>query len=238
VAPCAAFVGCIAGLFLAVADAQAPGSSTSSVGRADHAGEPSAVAVADRGRLVEGEALVDRWLAEVQTFRADFEQGVYSSDERLVESASGSLSLRRPDEFRWSYKEPYAQQIVADGKNIWIYDVDLEQVTVTPMDEAVASTPAMLLSGDRAVRDGFKVVETFSRDDLEWVRLVPQSAGTDFASVLLGFAGDEPRRLELVDGLGQVTRIEFSAVELNPRLPRNTFDFRVPRGVDVIGTPG
>lgn len=186
----------------------------------------------------DGAALLDRFLDEVDTLEASFEQHLWTADERLIESASGSFALRRPNEFRWIYETPYEQQIVADAKNIWIYDVELEQVTVTTMDEAVASTPAMLLSGDRAVREGFEVVETFVRDGLDWVRLAPQLAGTDFKSVLIGFSGREPRRLELVDGLMQVTRIEFSDIALNPRIPDDAFEFDVPDGADVIGTPG
>jgi outer membrane lipoprotein carrier protein len=186
----------------------------------------------------DGAALLDRFLDEVTTLEAHFEQHLWTADERLLESASGSLTLRRPNEFRWSYETPYEQQIVADAKNIWIYDVELEQVTVTAMDDATASSPAMLLSGDRAVREGFSVVETFARDGLDWVRLAPQLEGTDFQSVLIGFSGTEPRRLELVDGLKQVTRIELSDIAINPRIAEGAFELDLPDGVAVIGTPG
>ncbi|MBN1239335.1 MAG: outer membrane lipoprotein chaperone LolA, partial [Gammaproteobacteria bacterium] len=127
----------------------------------------------------DGAAALDRFLDEVETLEARFEQKLWSADERVLQSASGTLTLRRPNEFRWSYEEPYEQLVVADAKNIWIYDVELEQVTVTPMDDAAASTPAMLLSGDSAVREGFTVSETFERDGLDWVRLSPQLKGTD-----------------------------------------------------------
>lgn len=186
----------------------------------------------------DGAAVLDRFLDEVETLEAEFEQNLWSADRQLLQSASGSVALRRPNEFRWSYEQPYEQLVVADARNIWIYDVELEQVTVTPLDDSAASTPAMLLSGDRAVREGFTVVESFARDGLDWVRLAPRLKGTDFESVLIGFSGTEPRQLELVDGLNQVTRIEFSRVEINPRIRDRVFEFDVPDGVDVIGSAG
>jgi outer membrane lipoprotein carrier protein len=192
----------------------------------------------DAGASLDGGALLDGFLDEVETLQADFEQELWTADERLLETASGSLTLSRPNKFRWRYDEPYEQLIVADAKNLWIYDVELEQATVTAMDETAASSPAMLLSGDRAVREGFSVVEAFVRDGLEWVRLTPDLEGADFTSVLIAFSGNSPRRLELVDALQQVTRIEFSNVVVNPELSEDAFDLDLPDGVDVIGTAG
>jgi outer membrane lipoprotein carrier protein len=183
---------------------------------------------ADRGVL-------DAFLDEVQTLTADFEQEIRSADGALVQTASGTVALSRPNRFRWVYDQPFEQRIIADGKYLWIYDVELEQVTRAPIDDTVASTPAMLLSGDKAVREGFTVVESFERDSLSWVRLEPNLPGTDFQSVLIAFEGLSPRRLELEDTLNQVTTIQFSNVELNPKLRDRLFEFKPPRGVDVIG---
>src|SRR5690606_4074963 len=140
----------------------------------------------------------------------------------------GSLTLSRPNQFRWSYEEPYEQLLIADADNLWIYDVELDQATVTAMDDTAASSPAMLLSGDRAVREGFAVVEAFEREGLNWVRLKPELEGTDFTSVLIAFEGNAPRRLELVDALQQVTRIAFSNVVVNPRLEDDAFELDLP----------
>jgi outer membrane lipoprotein carrier protein len=187
---------------------------------------------------LDGNRLLDTFLGEVETLQADFEQELWTADERLLETASGSLTLSRPNKFRWHYAEPYEQLVVADAENLWIYDVELDQATVTAMDETAASSPALLLSGDRAVREGFAVVEAFERDGLEWVRLRPELEGTDFTSVLIAFDGNSPRRLELVDALQQVTRIEFSNVVVNPELNEDAFELDLPNRVDVIGTPG
>ena len=119
-----------------------------------------------------------------------------------------------------------------------MYDVDLAQVTVSPLDDTVGSSPAMLLSGDRDVREEFDVVETFMRDGLEWVKLVPKTGAADFRSVTIGFEGTAPRRLELVDGLNQVTRIALANVVVNPELADSVFEFTPPAGVDVIGEKG
>ncbi|MCY3730361.1 MAG: outer-membrane lipoprotein carrier protein LolA, partial [Rhodospirillaceae bacterium] len=120
---------------------------------------------------------------------------------------------------------------------LWIYDVELGQATVSPLDEPASATPAMLLSGDQAVRDGFEVLESFAAGEIDWVRLVPRLEGTDFSTVLIGFRAGELAGLELVDGLDQVTEIQFGEVEVNPAIPDDAFDFSPPEEVDVIGEP-
>jgi outer membrane lipoprotein carrier protein len=121
---------------------------------------------------------------------------------------------------------------------LWIYDVELEQVTVAPFDDSVASSPAMLLSGDRNVREEFEVVSAYTFEGLDWVKLEPIAGGSDFISVLIGFSGTTPRRLELVDGLNQVTRIELTNLVVNPELDGGLFELEVPAGVHVIGGEG
>lgn len=180
---------------------------------------------------------LDQFLQDARTVRAEFRQELWNSEGQLIERAAGTLSLKRPNRFLWSYREPIDQLVVADGENLWIYDVELAQATVTPLDDAVAATPAMLLSGDQAVRDGFDVLESFTANDIEWVRLAPKLEGTDFRSVLIGFKEAALDSLELVDGLDQVTFIQFTEVEINPDIEDERFDFSPPEGVDVIGQP-
>jgi outer membrane lipoprotein carrier protein len=184
-----------------------------------------------------GEEHLQSFLDDVQTLQAEFYQELWSADEELVEIATGSLSLRRPNHFLWSYQSPIEQLILADGESLWIYDVELEQATVTPLSDIIEATPAMLLSGDQAVRDGFEVLESFAADGLSWVRLAPRIPGSDFRSVLIGFQDAELARLELIDGLDQTTRINFSEVLLNQDLAVDLFSFDPPAGVDVIGEP-
>jgi chaperone LolA len=185
-----------------------------------------------------GLARLEGFLSGVESLTADFKQELWTADHKLLQTETGTLALHRPNRFRWTYREPTELTVVADGAKLWIYDVELAQVTVAPLDSTVGSSPAMLLSGDRAVRDGFEVVQTYTLDGLDWVKLAPKTAGSDFTSVLIGFSGTAPRRLELVDGLNQVTRIELDGLAVNPAIDAATFEFEPPSGVDVIGGEG
>ncbi len=182
---------------------------------------------------------LDAFLDGVQSLTADFTQEIWadSAADGPSERASGTLALKRPNRFRWTYAKPETT-VVADGTKLWIYDVELEQVTVAPFDASVGTSPAMLLSGDRSVREEFDIERRYALEGLDWVKLVPKAAGSDFKSVQIGFMGREPRRLELVDGLNQVTRIELENLVINPELPAETFELDVPPGVDVVGDEG
>src|SRR5690606_692772 len=126
-----------------------------------------------------GAALLDEFLSTVDTLEANFEQHITDVDGRPVESGAGKLWLRRPNRFRWRYDEPYEQLIVADGSNLWMHDVELDTFTVSPLDDAVASTPAMLLGGDRTVHEHFRVLDRFVEDGLTWVALAPLDERSD-----------------------------------------------------------
>jgi chaperone LolA len=180
----------------------------------------------------------------VQSLTADFEQELWSSDQQLEQTDTGSLSMKRPNRFRWVYEAPNDEGelvpslvVGADGERLWIYDVEIAQVTVTPFDDTVGASPALLLSGDRNVRDEFEVVDAFESEGLDWIKLEPIGS-SDFSAVTIGFSGTEPRRLELVDGLGQVTRIVLDNLVVNPEIGSDVFELDVPAGVDVIGGEG
>ena len=180
---------------------------------------------------------LEAFLEEVRSLTASFTQELWTEDEQLLQTDTGSLSLRRPNRFRWAYDAPAELVIVADGAKIWIYDKELAEVTVTPFDDSVGASPAVLLSGDRNVRDDFDVVESYTRDELDWIELAPKAA-SDFSSISIGFSGTEPRRIELVDGLGQITRVALDDVVVNPAIADDVFRFEVPPGVDVSGNDG
>ncbi|WP_428101946.1 outer membrane lipoprotein chaperone LolA [Candidatus Rariloculus sp.] len=188
--------------------------------------------------MAPGTAALELFLDEVQTFTAEFEQELRSSDQRVLETAAGTLSLKRPNRFLWSYEAPIEQLVIADGEQLWMYDVDLAQVTVTPLEPGDAASPAMLLSGEQNVRDSFDIVDDFALDGQDWVRLSPKPGGADFRSVLIGFRDGLPAELELVDGLDQTTSIVFSEIAVNTGLSDSVFEFEPPAGVDVIGGEG
>lgn len=181
---------------------------------------------------------LDTFLERVQSLSAEFTQELWSADQQLIEASDGTLELARPNRFVWHYRTPNEQKIVADGTRLWMYDVDLEQVTVTPLAELDQANPAMLLGGDREVRESFEVVQTFALDGRDWVRLAPKRGGADFVSIAIAFRDGRPEELEFVDGLDQTTRIVFSALQINPPLDAATFQFDPPVGVDVFGDEG
>lgn len=184
----------------------------------------------------EGMDRLQAFFNEKGAMRAQFVQTVQGAAFAQPEQSSGILTMQRPGKFRWDYQKPYQQQIVADGKNLWIFDVDLEQVVVKPLDEALGDTPALLLSGDGSVSERFDIKELDGReDDLLWVQLTPRQEDTGFQAVRLGFGKQYLLAMELVDGFGQTTTLTFSEVEMDISLPADTFHFVPPEGVDVIG---
>lgn len=181
-------------------------------------------------------ARVETYLGSLKTLSAEFAQVVRNRDGDIVDRASGTLSLSRPNRFRWDYREPYLQTIVADGSRLWLYDSDLEQVTVRTLESGLGSTPAMLLSGGGKVRDAFEGLPAERKGDWVWSRLRPKQGGSDFEQVSLAFdARGELAAMELRDKLGQATLIEFGAVRRNLPLEEALFRFEPPPGADVIG---
>jgi len=193
---------------------------------------PALPAAADDGSV----ARVEAWLESVRTLSADFVQVVRNRDGQISSRVTGRLSLSRPDRFRWDYREPYVQLIVADGRRLWLYDADLEQVTVRPLESGLGSTPAMLLSGAGSVADSFTGGPVERDGDWTWCRLLPKQHGSDFESVSLGFDGRGGLvAMQLRDKLGQSTELDFSDVAQNPTLDPALFQFTPPKGADVIG---
>lgn len=178
---------------------------------------------------------VERFLDGLQGLQAQFQQTLTDSKGIVTGESSGTLAIRRPNRFRWDYRQPNEQLIVADGARIWLYDKDLEQVTVRRVDESLSATPAMLLSGAGTLSDNFKATQTQQEGGVQWVRLEPVRNDTDFKYVRLGFAGDALKFMQLADKLGQTTSLEFSKFERNPPLDPSQFVFAVPPGADVIG---
>jgi len=179
---------------------------------------------------------VQRYVERLSTLRADFRQEVLDSSGAVREQADGTLMLQKPGRFRWEYRHPSEQLLVSDGKTVWLYDADLEQVTVRRIGDSLSTTPAMLLSGRGRVDESFTASDGGQVGGLDWVELVPKLEDTDFRSIRLGFRGAELVHMDLVDRLGQTTAIDFLDVERDPKLPADTFTYVPPPGVDVVGS--
>jgi len=197
--------------------------------------------VAAAAGVADGKQRAEQFLQGLEGLQAQFTQRLSDRSGQVTDESSGTLAIKRPNRFRWDYREPHEQLIVADGTRVWVYDGDLEQVTVRKLDVALSSTPAMLLSGEGALTDNFNIADASDRDGVLWVRMEPKRNDTDFRAVRLGFAGNKAQELkfmELSDKLGQTTLLEFSKFERNPRLDASRFVFKVPAGADVIGDAG
>ena len=185
----------------------------------------------------DGEALVNAFVNDVVTFSGDFEQSLIDPDGRLLETTSGTLEIQRPGRFRWVYEEPYEQWLVADGTNIWSYDVDLEQVTVKAQADALANSPALLLGGSGQAMDQFEHGGSFVESGLTWVRLLPVDTDSGFRRVELGFENGRLSRMVFLDNLEQTTGVVLENVVVNEPIDAARFEFVVPDGVDVVGKP-
>ena len=175
------------------------------------------------------------YLRSTQTARADFEQQVFDGEKKLVQHSRGSFALLRPGRFRWTYAQPYPQLIVGDGARVWIYDEDLNQVTVRAMAKALGSTPAALLAGAADVERAFALKDAGRRDGLEWVAATPREKEAGFERVLLGMGDAGVQAMELADHFGQTTVLRFSNIARNPTLDAGAFRFTPPKGADVLG---
>jgi outer membrane lipoprotein carrier protein len=172
---------------------------------------------------------------DAKTGRASFTQVVTSPDGAKKKSSSGSFEFARPNRFRFAYAKPYEQVIVGDGQNVWLHDVDLQQVTVRPLDQALGATPAALLAGASLDKD-FELKAQPSANGLDWVQAVPRAQGdsASFQSLRVGFKGKVLAAIELLDNFGQRSLLTFSDVTPNVVLPADAFRFTPPKGVEVL----
>ncbi|MGI9308736.1 MAG: outer membrane lipoprotein chaperone LolA [Gammaproteobacteria bacterium] len=185
-----------------------------------------------------GVDLFNRFLQTTQTFEAGFVQQVRDDAGAVLEEAGGRVWLHRPGRFRWHYSEPFEREIVSDGKQLWMFDAELEQVTVARLTSGLGKTPAGILSGDTEVLEKFSAGPVSEVDGISWIELRPKQADSDFAEVGLGFAGTMLAQLMLKDRLGQTTAIVFTDAVLNPQLADELFVFEVPENADVIEHSG
>ena len=171
----------------------------------------------------------------METLRARFDQQVISTDGMVQDGSSGQVWLRRPQLFRFAYGGDYPEVVVADGKNIWIYDEMLEQVTVKGQSEAAANSPLMLLTDLAQLDSQFEVREVGDTDGIQLLELRSHSAETEFERILLGLRDNSLQLMVMEDAFGLRTELKFHDVEKNPQLESGLFTFEPPESADVIG---
>ncbi|MFZ3068605.1 MAG: outer membrane lipoprotein chaperone LolA [Gammaproteobacteria bacterium] len=173
-------------------------------------------------------------LNNVKTMRANFVQTVYDNRNKAMQQSIGRMAMQRPGKFRWDVTKPIPQLIVANQSRLWIYDPDLEQVTIRSLAQATGETPALLLSDVDNVLDKDFKVQPLKKGSGTWFKLIPKKADSMFAWIELGFTDGKISEMRLQDHLGHVTSVKFKNIETNVALSANLFVFKTPANVDVI----
>lgn len=201
------------------------------------------VVIAAIAQLASADGLksLESFMTSTQSGRADFTQVVTSpaKDGKAARSktSSGTFEFQRPGRFKFVYQKPFEQTIVADGNTLWLYDVDLNQVTQRAQSQALGSTPAALLAAApdlQALHADFTLSSAPTQDGHEWVLAVPKTKDGQLQSVRVGFEGQQMAALDILDSFGQRSLIRFTALQVNPALPVAAFQFKLPAGADVV----
>lgn len=178
--------------------------------------------------------LFQQLLVKLQVMRGDFQQTIFGANGDVIQRSSGKMALKRPGKFRWYTLKPNKQLLVADGKNLWIYDVDLEQATVRQQDQGIGESPALLLSGTSAILSKEFTVDKLRSKVGERYKLLPKASSGSFKMVLLHFEHNKLIGMDLYDKLEQHIKLAFSQVSTQSAANK-LFNFIPPKGVDVIG---
>lgn len=199
------------------------------------------IAAAAQSAWADGLTSLEAFMKGAQAGRADFTQTVTSPPKdgqaARTKTSSGTFEFQRPGRFRFAYAKPFAQTIVADGKTLWLYDADLNQVTQRAQSQALGTTPAALLASApdlQALRKDFTLESAPDQDGLQWVLATPKTKDGQLKSVRVGFQGEQLAALDILDSFGQRSLIRFSNVQSSASLPASTFEFKPPQGADVV----
>jgi outer membrane lipoprotein carrier protein len=175
------------------------------------------------------------FMKDLHTLQAAFRQTILRPDDEASYTSYGVFYLKRPGQLRWEYENPATQVIVADGKRIWLHDIELEQVSHRSQKAALEGTPAQLLSGTAPVEDNFELQDLGEQEGLSWIELRPKDKETQFVKVLLALSDNQLQHMEMHDSFGQITRFFFYDMQRNPALSPELFVFVPPPQIDLIG---
>ncbi len=189
------------------------------------------VVLASPVRASELSGLLDK----MTTMRAGFTQTIYDNNGKAVQKSGGQMALQRPGKFRWQVSKPMPQIIIANGEKLWIYDPDLQQVTIRSLKTEAGDAPALLLSQQNtSLEKDYDIQELTNDKSMRWFILKPRKKDNMFASVKMGFQNNQLKEMMLQDQIGHATRVEFAKIEMNVNLPASLFVFKAPSGTDVI----
>ena len=189
----------------------------------------------------DGMQALEAFVRTARTGRAEFTQVVTAparqGQQARSRTSTGSFEFSRPNRFRFEYRKPFAQTIVADGRTLWLHDIDLNQVTTRPQAQVLGATPAALIAAApdlSSLRKDFELANAPDRDGLQWVLATPKVKEGQLTSVKVGFRGNELSVLEILDSFGQLSVMKFDRLQLNVPVPDGAFEFKPPQGADVV----
>ena len=178
---------------------------------------------------------VTELLNQTSTMQANFKQVTYDNHQKAIQTSTGKMALSRPGKFRWEVLKPVPQLIIANQSKLWIYDPDLQQVTIRALQQAAGESPALLLSHvDNTLENDYTVTELPQNAGLRWFSLKAKQKDNMFGDVELGFNNANLTEMRLQDNLGHKTTVDFKQISANANLPAHLFTFKTPVGVDVI----
>jgi outer membrane lipoprotein carrier protein len=183
---------------------------------------------------VQAAPAIEDYFSNLDSFESQFIQRLFSPEQELEEESRGVIKIKRPDRFYLKYTQPYEQLYIADGRRLWSYDADLEQVIVKAQQNLLRDTPAMILSDPSNLHKQYRIESGTNESGLNWFQLTPRSNQNQFEQIQLGFDAEQIRVMELRDSFGRTTRLEFDDIRRNPSFSAQTFRFTPPAGVDVI----
>jgi len=182
-----------------------------------------------------GSELLDKFLLKTKTMQAEFKQELHDNHGFLLQESAGQFSLRRPGKFLWDYIQPYEQKIISNGVKIWIYDSELEQVSVKKYDQVLTGAPILLLDKQKPLSDDFIISELGKKGKLFWLRLDPKSTENDFKQIKIAMSGEHLHTMKLIDNFDQTTTLVFTKLKTNLSLANDLFEFVPPSGTDIVG---
>lgn len=182
-----------------------------------------------------GDVQLKTFLKNSTTFKATFSQSLFDENGIELQFSAGIFSLKKPGQFAWDYEEPYPQSIISNGKKIWMYDSELEQVTIKPVDATLSNSSMVLLFSKSDLDKEFKIIKLDVVKGVSWLELISRKSDSEFNSILLGMKDNLVVSIKLVDGFGQTTVIKFTEISTSPSFDKNRFEFKIPKNVDVIG---
>jgi outer membrane lipoprotein carrier protein len=186
------------------------------------------------GTFVNAQASLQEYVNNLKTFSADFEQIQPDESVYALNKAEGSFQLNRPGQLVWKYDTPIPQKIVIDGVNLWVFDEDLDQVTVRPIEDIKGDIPLSWILYDENIEDKFTILDAGHRNGMDWYNLVPKRA-TYFQSIEVGMKAGEMSEVWMYQSADNITKVHFYNIESNHVIPLKNFQFNVPEGVDLVG---